>query len=168
MPVSPKTAESQEQWRDVPGDPGLRVSNLGRKERHGTVIPTKGWVWVNGRGPTKIAVLVLEVFVGPCPPGMECCHYDDDPTNNTVSNLRWGTHQSNMQDRSRNGKSNSVKIRGEKHYCSKLTEERVRTARRLHTLDPNEWNSVTLTKMMGVSQHNMWKVINGLSWRHVV
>src|SRR5699024_6464865 len=48
--------------------------------------------------------LVLEAFVGPCPDGMEACHWDDDKTNNHVSNLRWATQSDNMHDRVRNGR----------------------------------------------------------------
>lgn len=40
--------------------------------------------------------LVLEAFTGPCPKGMECLHADDDPTNNHLTNLRWGTHSDNI------------------------------------------------------------------------
>lgn len=47
--------------------------------------------------------LVLEAFVGPCPEGMEGCHWDDDNDNNHLSNLRWDTHQANEQDKVRNG-----------------------------------------------------------------
>ena len=43
--------------------------------------------------------LVLEAFVGPCPPGMEACHYPDhDKANNHLENLRWDTHAENMKD----------------------------------------------------------------------
>lgn len=43
--------------------------------------------------------LVLEAFVGPCPDGMECCHYDGNPKNNNLDNLRWDTPKSNQGDR---------------------------------------------------------------------
>ncbi len=61
------------------------------------------------RGPdgaarfAKVHHLVLEAFVGPRPPGLVGCHYDDDWRNNHLSNLRWDTMQSNMLDRTRNG-----------------------------------------------------------------
>jgi NUMOD4 motif/HNH endonuclease len=48
--------------------------------------------------------LVLEAFVSLRPPGTECCHWDDDPTNNHVSNLRWDTRTANKQDSLRNGR----------------------------------------------------------------
>lgn len=52
----------------------------------------------------KIHQLVLEAFVGPCPPGMEGCHNDDDTQNNHLSNLRWDTRSANEIDAFRNGK----------------------------------------------------------------
>lgn len=47
--------------------------------------------------------LVLLTFVGPCPPGMEGCHNDDDKSNNALTNLRWDTSSANHLDRTRNG-----------------------------------------------------------------
>jgi len=35
---------------------------------------------------------------------MVACHDDDDPTNNHLGNLRWGTYSSNALDAVRNGK----------------------------------------------------------------
>lgn len=52
----------------------------------------------------KVHRLVLEAFVGPCPEGMEACHWDDDKTNNHLSNLRWASKSENMHDRVRNGR----------------------------------------------------------------
>lgn len=51
--------------------------------------------------------LALEAFVGPCPPGMEALHWDDDHSNNAIENLRWGTRTDNMRDMSRNGNGNA-------------------------------------------------------------
>lgn len=47
--------------------------------------------------------LVLEAFVGPCPPGMEACHKDGDHTNSSLDNLRWDTHRENWRDSVRHG-----------------------------------------------------------------
>ena len=51
--------------------------------------------------------LVLEAFTGPCPPGMEALHWDDNVGNNAIHNLRWGTRAENMRDMSRNGGGNA-------------------------------------------------------------
>lgn len=48
--------------------------------------------------------LVLEAFVGPCPVGMECCHFNDIHTDNRLTNLRWDTYSANRLDCVRNGK----------------------------------------------------------------
>ena len=54
----------------------------------------------NGKATSRtVHRLVLEAFVGPCPEGMEACHDNDDPTDNRLSNLRWDTHQSNIDER---------------------------------------------------------------------
>ncbi len=57
---------------------------------------------VYSRIKKKYAVhrLVLEAFVGPCPDGMEACHFPDrNPENNRISNLRWDTKAANQADR---------------------------------------------------------------------
>ena len=49
-----------------------------------------------------VHVLVLMAFVGPRPKGRdEVRHLDGDPTNNHLDNLRWGTHQENVDDMTR-------------------------------------------------------------------
>lgn len=47
--------------------------------------------------------LVLLAFVGPRPDGMEGCHWDDNPANNHLANLRWDTRSANVRDSVRNG-----------------------------------------------------------------
>jgi hypothetical protein len=47
--------------------------------------------------------LVLAAFVGPCPDGLIGLHWDDDPYNNTLENLRYGTRSDNGTDAVRNG-----------------------------------------------------------------
>lgn len=48
--------------------------------------------------------LVCEAFHGPAPEGKTwVLHWDDDPTNNNASNLRWGSPKENSADAWRNG-----------------------------------------------------------------
>jgi hypothetical protein len=103
----------QEQWRPVPGSPGYEVSDRGRVRsprvmlRQGPIgsghlavqIPRNG-----KRRTVYVHALVLEAFIGPRPRGQECRHLDDDKTNNTVGNLRWGTRSENTLDKVRNGR----------------------------------------------------------------
>jgi hypothetical protein len=47
--------------------------------------------------------LVLEAFVGPCPPGMVACHGPAGLFDNSLANLRWDTDSENMRDVVRDG-----------------------------------------------------------------
>lgn len=74
-----------------------------------------------GRGKRfRVSHLVLEAFVGPRPEGAIALHFDDNPANNHVSNLRWGTFSDNMYDSVRN-----------RHHAGVLKE----TCRKGHPLD---------------------------------
>lgn len=102
-----------EEWRDIDGHEGLyQVSNTGKVKslRSGKILKTDSGEWghqrVNlGRRERGLRVhrLVLEAFVGPCPPGMECCHNNGDPSDNRVENLRWDTKKANVADRRKHG-----------------------------------------------------------------
>lgn len=117
-----------EKWLPVAGHEGRyevsnqgRVRSLDRINARGQKI--KGRILKerplpNGRPRVSIAAdgravdayvyhLALTAFVGPRPEGMECLHWDDDPTNNALDNLRWGTRVDNMRDMSRNGGGNA-------------------------------------------------------------
>ena len=53
--------------------------------------------------------LVRSAFVGSCPPGMDCCQWDDDKANNNVWNLRWASASANIKDCVRNGSHNMAR-----------------------------------------------------------
>jgi hypothetical protein len=119
-------ATQSEQWRPVVGYEGrYEVSDLGRvKSLERTVQHVNRWGMITRCIPERILKpsvhrrghhryvlcsdghkhdvqvhrLVLEAFVGQCPPGMECCHNDGDSSNNRVNNLRWDTRSSNTID----------------------------------------------------------------------
>lgn len=61
-------------------------------------------LYLNGKRYKRYVYrLMLEAFVGPCPPGMQALHGDDDRSNNWLTNLRWGTQSENNRDSIRNG-----------------------------------------------------------------
>lgn len=119
------------EWRDVVGYPGYQVSDDGqarstsrlivrsdgqRQRCFGKVLSARidasGYCKVSlyrdgerggSRRKHSLHVLILEAFVGPRPAGMKALHYDDDPQNNALSNLRWGTQSENTFDKVRNG-----------------------------------------------------------------
>jgi hypothetical protein len=68
-----------------------------------------------------VSRLVLTTFVGPCPDGMEGCHNDGNPKNNSLGNLRWDTRKANHSDKRRHG---TLPL-GSRLHCSKLTEAQV-------------------------------------------
>lgn len=109
------------EFRFIPGWPGYAVGDDGTvwscKRPAGRVWKTdgcwkqlkphttpKGYRSVNlcNCGESRIVfvhVLVLELFVGPCPRGMQCRHFpDQDKSNNRRENLSWGTPSQNVMD----------------------------------------------------------------------
>lgn len=113
----------EERWLSVVGYEGqYEVSDLGRVrsldrviwDRNGRCVRLRGKLIKPGRTGNRVTValngksfyvhnLVLIAFVGPCPPGKECCHNTTDSTDNCLSNIRWGTRQDNMFDRGKQG-----------------------------------------------------------------
>lgn len=52
-----------------------------------------------GRGKThQVHALVAAAFLGPCPPGQEVRHKDDNRNNPVASNLEYGTRSDNIRD----------------------------------------------------------------------
>lgn len=128
------------EYRDVPDFPFYRAGSDGSvwscRTRGGRLVPWSKMTPVirkqdgrpvvgfrkDGRLYVKeVHVVILTAFVGACPPGLEGCHGDGDPTNNAVGNLRWDTHVANMADRQRHG----TVARGERNPSVKLTEAQV-------------------------------------------
>lgn len=116
------------QWLDVLGYEGLyEVSSTGqvRNKRTGLtrtpqVDSQRGHLCVllyrnNKPVGKQISHLVLEAFVGPRPDGLLALHWDDDPLNNDLTNLRWGTHSENRLDMVRNGNHHNAKKTHCKH-----------------------------------------------------
>ena len=68
----------------------------------------------------SVARLVAAAFIGPAN-GLLVLHKDDDKTNDTLDNLRYGTVQDNSDDMVRNGTS----LKGERHHKAKLKSSQV-------------------------------------------
>ena len=78
----------------------------------------------------RIHVLVAEAFIGPRPPGLEVRHLDGDPTDNRVSNLRYGTASDNRLDTY----VHRARPTGEKSHLAKISNEAVQNVRALQGL----------------------------------
>lgn len=112
------------------------------------------------RRQVGIHVLVLETFVGPCPPGQEARHLDGNPANNRLSNLCWGTPLENANDKRRHG----TVLRGERHPHARLTEHVVLAARQ------RAQNGELVCAMAieyGVTPAVLRSAVNGRKWKHL-
>src|SRR5699024_4350467 len=148
-----------ENWKPVVGYESLyEVSDLGRVKSLAKTLPhanygSRRWpekilkdadngtghrvvnLW-KGKRRRKAFVhrLVLEAFVGTCPPKYEACHINDDPKDNRLANLYWGTRSDNLNDMVRNGKNhNASKVsckRGHPLTLDNLVPSSLRDGRR--------------------------------------
>lgn len=164
---------------DFLGYPGYRVGDDGSVwSRFVRNRRTFGFVWrklklgnghigvtltVNGKH-TRLLVhrLVLEAFVGPCPPGMECCHFPDrNPANNHVENLRWDTHKNNLNDRWKHG----TMTVGENNPGALLKESDVVSIRQKFAT--GIWSKQSLADEYGVTRTAIYLVVSKKNWKHV-
>jgi HNH endonuclease len=170
-------------FRPIKGFPGYRVSRDGqvqsrwnRRGRRGgmtdTWLPLKPirsrWdhLSVNlhrdgEKTPRFVHHLVLEAFVGLRAPGLICCHWDGDPANNHLENLRWDTYKSNCDDMLRHG----TRRRGATASRAKLRDDDVWEIRRLS-------NEGVLTRNLAeryrVGTANIRAIVKGLTWKHLL
>lgn len=173
---------AKEEWRACIGCPDYLVSDQGRIRSlkrglgkrppngilRGALLKKRGRTpyvvvtfMIDGKKVGKsVHRLVLEAFVGPCPPGHEACHADGDGTNNALSNLRWGTSSSNNNDRKIHGRLPL----GEDNAMSVLIEADVRFIRS----QPRVRGVATrLAQKLGVSLSTVCRVLSGRTWTHV-
>lgn len=119
--------ESTELWLPIPEHDGYEVSDFGGVRsidrliirRNGRPLRRQGQILKLARNDggyylvdlstpgvrrmRRVHQLVLETFVGPCPPGHEGCHDNGNRTDNRLSNLYWGTRSQNNLDAVRHG-----------------------------------------------------------------
>jgi hypothetical protein len=106
--------------------------------------------------------LVLHTFVGPCPPGKECCHRDDNRWNNRLANLRYGTHESNIREAFRNGKR--VIKRGENHYLSRMSNKEVEIIRKMWVTTKRKYGLQSkLARRFGVTPSCIWYLVHNIN-----
>ncbi len=178
---------SKEYWRDVPEYEGLyRVSDQGRvKSLKRSAVRNNGRpIHIRERMLKQAAhavtghltmslhkigfpgerhsahELVLLAFVGPCPQGMECCHFPDrNPANNLVENLRWDTRSANRKDAALHG----TLAAGETCGLSKLTWVEVREIRSLYAT--GLYYVMELAKKYRVGTMAIYRLLRGITWK---
>lgn len=164
---------------DINGYEGMyEISNMGRlrsyyKGKWPQVEPTildcglnyKGYrrarLVKNGRSRSlRISRMVLEVFSGPCPKGMQCAHLDGNRTNDVITNLKWVTPKENQSHRFSHGTA----IYGERCHLSKLKDKEVIEIKKRLLLGER---GCDLAVEFGMSRPAMSSIKNGRSWAHV-
>ena len=121
--------------------------------------------------------IVILTFVGPRPSSKHyVAHYDGNPRNNNVSNLRWATASENNLDKNRHGRMPTgdrhwmrkhperVK-RGSENHAAKLRESDVAQIRSAYAL--GSVSQQALGDMFGVSQAVVSAIIRRKKWAHV-
>lgn len=166
------TGQSTAMVRDVVGFPGYRVGDDGS-----VWAARQGQLWRKLRpalrsGYPRVVLyrdgkrchrtvhrLVLESFVGPCPPGMEACHADGNPSNSRLQNLRWDTKSSNAADIDRHGRRH----KGSRKPNAKLCEEDV-LAIRIAVAGGESLASVA--SRYGIFHTTAGAIVRGQKWSH--
>lgn len=173
---------ANEEWRDVPDFVGFyQASNLGRirsvshKIYHyaAMIIDKKGkllclntfpdgYLFVslskNGiRKNFRVNRLILAAFYG-WKDRLISLHLDDNPKNNRVKNLKWGTHKENTQD----ALSKKRLEYGERHHAAKITYEIVDKIFELKKT--TNMTNTEIGKIFGVTKSCIQAVLAGTTW----
>jgi hypothetical protein len=107
--------------------------------------------------------LVLEAFVGPCPPKHECRHFpDSDRTNNRLENLSWGTRIENTADKYIHG--TALAAHSETHPSAKLTNAEVRQIREELASGGSD---AVLARRYGIDPSCINNIKHRKTWKHV-
>lgn len=108
----------------------------------------------------RLSRLVGRAFLDPVDNKTFVLHNDDNKLNNHYTNLRWGTHEENMQDMVDNGRTNKPKYFGE----PKLTEKEVYEIRR----EFEEGASLnSLAKRYNVYRNTIRAIVQRKTWKHL-
>jgi len=94
-------------------------------------------------------------------PGLVVCHHCDVPNCVNPSHLFVGTYRDNMRDAVRKGRL----ANGENIPWAKVTEERVLAARRMYA---DGISQVEIGRILGIQKANVWPIVHGKSWKHVL
>jgi len=159
-------------YKDVPGFPDYRVGDDGsvwsRKRgdwKRLVAVSPKGrhQATLYGGGNVKTIQchrLILEVFIGPCPAGMEGCHENGIKTDNRLENLRWDTPESNREDSAKHG----TRAVGSKIFTTVLTPELATTIRERAQFGESQRR---LAAEHGIHEATVSKLINRKTWAYV-
>lgn len=133
------------------------------------------WWWTAGKdhkgygrfgidGKTQLAHRVsYRLYVGEIPDGLYVCHHCDNPSCVRPDHLFLGTATDNMQDCKSKGRHRYIQPdnSGEKNYHTKLTEEDVRTIRKMRADGARQ---IDLAKEFGVAPNTISAIVYYRNW----
>ena len=187
-----------EEWRDVKGYEGYyQVSNCGRvKSLDRTIQTWHGHRTIRGKikspsfnrdgylvlslskhgiGKGFLVSRLVALHFIPNPDNLpEVLHIDNMPSNNYVTNLKWGTHQQNIQEAWRDGLMEKARIastklcserHGEKCPAHKLTSIEVLEIRNKYAT--GQYVQKDLARQYNISKPQMCRIVNRQLWRHI-
>lgn len=161
-------------YDNIPGFPGYYISKRGnlwshRKGSWRKLKPHLNKLWgryqcllTNNQGKKvlcKISRLVAMAWIPNLDNKSVVMHLDDNPLNNHVDNLRWGTQKQNMEDARKNGKLRGSSCKASRAKLSKKDLILIfkLKAKGLYYKD--------IAKRLGVSVGTIGRVINKKSYR---
>ncbi len=168
-------------WKDIEGYEGLyQVSNtgkvksivmsMGRRVRELTQMKRSNHyeglcvhLYNNDKKMKTYPIhrLVAQAFI-PNPNNLpNVCHKDDNPKNNKVSNLFWGTTQDNVKDRQSKGRQ----ARGESSAPGKLKNDQVLTILEEYTGKRGELER--FAERFNVTRQAVWHIVHKKTWKHI-
>lgn len=161
-----------EVWEYIPGIPGYFVSDHGRVwseasqkflkpkplDNHGHL----GFaLCVNGqRHYVYLHRIMAQAFI-PNPNRLPIVrHLDDEPSNNIIENLAWGTQRDNWRDSVRNGTAQPPRDEWREIGFQKtripVLGTNIKTGKHMRFRGQSE-----AARELGLEQSNVWKVLNG-------
>jgi hypothetical protein len=165
----------KEVWKEVEGSNGkYEVSDLGRVRSFAYGKKPRmlggrrhefGYVVYNLRLKKNVQTsffahrLVMKTF-NPKNDEMVVCHIDNDPSNNALSNLEWGSQSYNnkhMVKCDRQAKGSAV-------YGAKLTEQ---DTFRIKSLISVGVPRLQIAQAFGVAKSTVHKIAQGKNWKHI-
>jgi|SRR6266496_6515426 len=125
------------------------------KKRYGAICDnTTGFEWRAHR-------ISYYIHYGIDPGSLQVLHECDNPPCVNPAHLFLGTDNDNRQDCISKGRD----VRGELHYCAKLTNQDIRDIRRLYI--QTDLSSRMLAEQFGVSKSAIRNIVIRKTWTHV-
>lgn len=161
-----------ERWWYIDGIPGYMISDYGRvwAAKTGQFIKAKPMdnhghmgvsLCVDGhRHYEYIHRLMAKAFI-PNPNNYNIVrHLNDDPSDNCLDNLAWGTQGDNMRDCINNGHAHFITPEEREIGLSRIRKKIIAT--NVKTGEKTVFRGqVEASRLLGVQQSNIWKVLNG-------